>query len=356
MKTKLLLIFFISLLTLSLASCDEKTQSKDTEPKAVNVKVQNPTTTLPQRLSHKGKIQSSKSVDIQSRGSSYVERIFVDVGDVVNKNQLLVKLNSVDITSKRTQLLAQFEEVEASLENAERDYERYQNLREKNSVSEKELESIRLKYRSAQSQKAAVESQLRGIESELKYFDIKSPFDGVVTAKHIQEGDLANPQMPILQMEANKAFEFHFSVSEREILALRKGQLAKVEISNDHQKVDAQISEISSSSLSSGGQYIIKAKLLNNDNIELFSGQQGEIQLVTDKLDQGIFVPESALIRRGGLQGLYVLSSEQKAMLRWVEVGAHYGEHVEILSGIQTDESIITSSDSKLYNGINVNY
>jgi RND family efflux transporter MFP subunit len=356
MKTKLLPILFISLLTLSLASCGEETQNEKTEPQAVNVKVQNPTTTLPQRLSHKGKIQSSKSIDIQSRGSSYVEQIFVNVGDKVEKNQLLVKLNSEDIASKRTQLLAQLEEVNASLENTERDYERYKNLREKNSVSEKELESIKLKFKSVQSQKAAVESQLKGIESELKYFNIKSPFDGIITSKHLQEGDLANPQMPILQMEVNNAFEFHFSVSEREISALRKGQLSTVEISNDHQKIDAQISEISSSSLNSGGQYIIKAKLLNNDNIDLFSGQQGEIQLVTDKLDQGVFVPESALIRRGGLQGLYVVSAEQKAMLRWVKVGANNGKHIEILSGIQTDESIITSSDSKLYNGINVNY
>ena len=356
MKTKLLPIFFILLFSLSLMSCGEETQSEKSQPEVVNVEVQNPVTSLPQVLTHKGKIRSSKSVNIQSRASSYVDEILVEVGDEVKENQLLVKLNSDDLISKKAQLSAKLEEVKATLENAEKDYERYKNLRKKNSVSEKELESIRLKYNSVKSQKAAVESQLNEVESELKYFNIRAPFEGLITSKSAQEGDLANPQYPILQMEVDNAFEFHFSVSERAIPALRKGQLATVKVSNDGQVIDAQISEISSSSLNSGGQYLVKAKLINENNIELFSGQQAEIQLVTDVLDQGVFIPKPALMRRGSLQGLFVVSPDNKAMLRWVEVGADYGEHIEILSGLSEAEPVVISADSKLYNGINVNY
>lgn len=356
MKNKLSPIVLFAVLILSLAGCGEETQNENPQPEAVEVKVQKPVTSLPQRLNHKGKIQSSKSIGVQSRVASYVDKIFVDIGDAVSKNELLVKLNSDDLQARQAQISAQLEEIEATLENAEKDYERYKNLREKNSVSEKELESIRLKYKSVKSQKAAVESQLKEIKSELKYFNIRAPFEGLITSKSAQEGDLANPQYPILQMEVDNAFEFHFSVSERAIPALRKGQLATVKVSNDGQVIDAQISEISSSSLNSGGQYLVKAKLINENNIELFSGQQAEIQLVTDVLDQGVFIPKPALMRRGSLQGLFVVSPDNKAMLRWVEVGADYGEHIEILSGLSEAEPVVISADSKLYNGINVNY
>ncbi|MBZ9627903.1 efflux RND transporter periplasmic adaptor subunit [Psychroflexus sp. CAK57W] len=356
MKNKLSPIVLFAVLILSLAGCGEETQNENPQPEAVEVKVQKPVTSLPQRLNHKGKIQSSKSIGVQSRVASYVDKIFVDIGDAVSKNELLVKLNSDDLQARQAQISAQLEEIEATLENAEKDYERYKNLREKNSVSEKELESIRLKYKSVKSQKAAVESQLKEIKSELKYFNIRAPFEGVITSKLAQEGDLANPQTPILQMEVDNAFEFHFSVSERAISALRVGQDATVEISNGSQQIDAQISEFSSSSLNSGGQYVVKAELINKNNVELFSGQQAEIQLVTDVLDQGIFVPKSAVFRRGGLQGLFVVSPANKAMLRWVETGISYGDHTNILSGLSSDESIITSADSKLYNGMPVKY
>jgi RND family efflux transporter MFP subunit len=269
---------------------------------------------------------------------------------------MLVKLNSDDLNSKQAQLTARLEEVEALLKDSERDYKRYQNLREKNSVSEKELESIQLKYNSVKSQKAAIESQIQELESELKYFNIKAPFDGIITSKLAHEGDLANPQSPILQMETEEAFEFQFSVSDRDISKLRKGQLAKVKVIENQEELDAQLSEISSSSQHSGGQFLVKASLLDVGNFNLFSGQQAEIQIVTNELEKGIFVPESALIRRGSLQGIYVLSAENKAMLRWVEVGESYEAYVEILSGLNSNESFITSSDSKLYNGINVNY
>jgi RND family efflux transporter MFP subunit len=355
MKNKLLPIFF-SVFLLSILSCGEKTENKKPEQISVDVKIEYPTTSLPQLLSYKGKIQSSKSIDIQSRGSSYVDKILVDVGDAVHENQLLVKLNSDDLMSKQNQLTAKLDEVSATLENTEKDYKRYKSLREKNSVSEKELESISLKYNSVKSQKAGVESQLKEIQSELKYFNIKAPFEGVITSKMVQEGDLANPRFSILQMEVENAFEFHFSVSERAISSLRKGQLATVVVSTDGQKIDAQISELSLSSSETGGQYVVKAKLLTENDVQLFSGQQGEIQLITDSLDQGIFVPKSALIDRGGLQGLYVVSPENKAMLRWVETGVNYDEYIEILSGLSSDESVVTSADSKLYNGITVKY
>lgn len=357
MRTKFPPIVLIVLLSLALGSCGEKeTKSENTEAQAVNVEIENPLSSLPKRLTHKGKIRASKSIHIQSRASSYINAILVEVGDEVKENQLLVKLNSDDLKSKQAQISAQLNKVKASLENAEKDNERYKNLREKNSVSDKELESVRLKYNSVKSQKAAVESQLKEVASELKYFNIKAPFDGVITSKLAQQGDLANPQSPILQMEVDNAFEFHFSVSERSISALKKGQLAKVIISNNKQKLDAQISEISSSSLNSGGQYMVKATLFDENTVELFSGQQAEIQLVTEVMDQGVFIPKTALMRRGSLQGLFVVSTENKAMLRWVEVGAEHDDYIEILSGLSAAESVVISADSKLYNGINVNY
>ena len=339
-----------------MSSCGEETKTEKSSTPPVNVKVEKPKGNLPQHLNYKGKVQSSQSVNIQSRGSSYIEDILVDVGEEVSENQMLVKLNSDDLNSKQAQLTARLEEVEALLKDSERDFKRYQNLREKNSVSEKELESVQLKYNSVKSQKAAIESQIQELESELKYFNIKAPFDGIITSKLAHEGDLANPQSPILQMETEEAFEFQFSVSERDISKLRKGQLAKVKVIENQEELDAQLSEISSSSQHSGGQFLVKASLLDVGNFNLFSGQQAEIEIVTNELEKGIFVPESALIRRGSLQGIYVLSAENKAMLRWVEVGESYEAYVEILSGLNSDERFITSSDSKLYNGINVNY
>ncbi|MCH8533451.1 MAG: efflux RND transporter periplasmic adaptor subunit [Flavobacteriaceae bacterium] len=354
---KIIYTFGILLFASSLLiSCGKKKEETASTEAGIAVEVAKPATELPKSLHFKGKISSAKSTSIRTRGSSFVEEVYVKTGDQVKQGQLLIRLNNADLQAKKAQVEAQLQQVNAQLSNTQRDVQRYRNLREKQSISEKELENMELQLASAQAQQQATLQHLQEVNSELKYFQIKAPFDGVITAKNVQKGDLANPQQAMLQLEGSGVFEMQVSVSERDIQNFQQGDTAVVQLANASEELKAVVSEVSSSSTTTGGQYRVKANILSAEHQALFSGMNASLKLTTDQASKGIFVPQSAIIRRGELKGLYVVSQQETALLRWVRVGESNGEQVEILSGLNADEHIITSATSKLYNGIKVSF
>jgi hypothetical protein len=67
-----------------------------------------------------------------------------------------------------------------------------------------------------------------------------------------------------------------------------------------------------------------------------------------------ITVPESALVRQGQLIGIYTVSAQKRAVLRWIRIGKTFENQVEVLSGLTSDEPYIVSAQGRLYNGVPV--
>lgn len=344
-----ILIFASSL----FISCGKKNEETTPTEVGIAVEVTNPTTKLAKTLQFKGKIKASNSTSIRTRVSSFVEEVYVKTGDEVKQGELLIKLNNADLQAKKAQVEAQIQQIDAQLNQTQRDVERYRNLFAKQSISEKELENIELQLTSVQAQKSAALQQMQEVNSELKYVEIKAAFDGVITSKNVQKGDLANPQQAMLQLEGKTGYEIEVSVSERDIANFQQNDSAFVHVDQLETALQAIVTEVSSSSASTGGQYKVKAKILA-DNQTLFAGMNASMQINTNTNSQGIFIPQSAIIRRGELKGLYVVSQQNTALLRWVRVGTQIGDQVEIISGLNAEEKVITTSNSKLYNGIKV--
>ena len=67
-----------------------------------------------------------------------------------------------------------------------------------------------------------------------------------------------------------------------------------------------------------------------------------------------VFVPTTAIIENGGLKGVYTVSKQNTALLRWLRLGKTYGDKVEVLSGLNSEEPYIVSAEGKLFNGVKV--
>jgi multidrug efflux pump subunit AcrA (membrane-fusion protein) len=67
-----------------------------------------------------------------------------------------------------------------------------------------------------------------------------------------------------------------------------------------------------------------------------------------------VLIPSEAIINRGQLTGVYTVSQSNTALLRWLRLGRTYGDQVEVLSGLNADESYIFSAEGKLYNGVKI--
>jgi RND family efflux transporter MFP subunit len=345
----------IIIITLTFSSCGEKTQEQKNETAAVNVTIQTTTATDGKGfLSASGTIETEQHADISTRMMGYVTKIHVKVGDRVSKGQLLVSINNSDILAKEAQVKAGIIQAKAGLQNAEKDYNRFKTLFSQNSATQKELDDMTTRYEVAKAQLEATKQMQNEVNSHLSYSNIRAPFSGSITGKYVNEGDMANPGMPLVSVEAPGKFLATAMIPENQIANIKKGTIVNVLIKSTNEELSGKVSEISNSARLTGGQYIVKINL-DKTEVKLYSGMFVTTTFpVENTSNTTLAIPKTALVKRGELIGVYTVSESNTALLRWVRLGNSIGDQVEILTGLSQGESYIVSADSKLYNGVKI--
>ena len=331
--------------------------STDDNMAPVAVKVSNFQTDNPNPfVSASGKIKATNSANLSTRMMGYVNKIYIKVGDEVRKGQLLISINNAGLVAKRAQINANITKAAAAYNIAEKDYNRFKKLYSENSTSQKEMDDITAHYEMAKAVLEAANQMKNEIDAQFAYVDIRSPFNGIVTNKFIEVGDMANPGVPLIAVESPNSFEVTAMVPESNISQIKSGAKVDVHVKSMHRMIQGQVTEISTSAKNTGGQYLVKIGLDKTDD-RILSGMFVTVQFPVDKNENttsNVMVPSSAIIKNGGLKGVYTVSEQNTALLRWLRLGKTYGDRVEVLSGLNTEEKYIISADAKLFNGAKV--
>jgi len=307
-----------------------------------------------------GQIEAAHSTNVATRIMGYITKIYVKAGDRVNAGQLLFTVNSNDIQAKQSQVDAMLKQSEAAFHVAQKDFDRYTALYKQNSASVKELEQITMQYQTAKAGVEAAKGMQHEVKSQLTYANVVAPFSGVVTQKLADEGSLANPGMPILTIEQGGSLQVTAMVPETEIASLKVGDAANVNVDAANKQFQSKLIQINPSSQFTGGQYIIKLSIPSSDANKLMAGMYAQIKIqtktVTVKSDTSntVMIPTSVLVYRDQLVGVYTISAQNTAMLRWLRIGKTEGDKVEVLSGLAKNEAYIIKAEGNLYNGVKV--
>ena len=358
MKNYIYLSSFIALLitTISCGGDSKKETLDNTPPISVTVNAIQDTTNNP-FLNVSGKIQSVQSADLSTRMMGFVNKVHVKVGDKVKKGQLLVSINNTDLQAQLAQVNASITEANAAYNNAKKDYDRFQNLFAENSASQKEVDDITAHYEMAKARLEAAKQMKNEINAQFTYSNITAPFNGVITGKSVEEGNMANPGIPLISMEAPGNFEVIAMVPETEISKIKNDSKVDVTAKSISKTIPGNVVEISTSARNTGGQYLVKIAL-DKTEAPILSGMFVNVQFPLEKkanaISSTLYVPESALVKQGQLTGVYTIGNGNVALLRWLRIGKTFGDQVEVLSGLSKDEQYIISAEGKLYNGAKV--
>jgi len=352
---KLITLVTTSLLVLSCGSDHKTSMAESMTPIVVKVNaVQTDQNNL--LITASGTIQASNSANLSTRMMGFVNKIYVTVGDKVNKGQLLLSVNNTELQAKRAQVNAGITEATAAFTNAEKDYTRYKNLFAENSASQKELDDMTAHFEMAKARLEGANQMKNEIDAQFTYANIRAPFNGVVTNKFIETGDMANPGMPLIAVESPKQFEVTAMVAESDISKIRSNSKVDVLVKSMNQSIKGIVTEISSSAKNTGGQYLVKITLDKTD-VNILSGMFATVKFPvekTEKTSSMIMIPKASIVANGSLKGIYTVSEQQTAILRWLRLGKTYGENIEVLSGLNAEEHYIVHAEGKLFNGAKV--
>ncbi|RUT79895.1 efflux RND transporter periplasmic adaptor subunit [Ancylomarina longa] len=349
----LMIVSFIGLQSCGKDTATNKSQATKLNVKLGTVKIEN----QPEILSFSGKLEAATHSNLSTRLMGQIAKYYVEIGQKVNKDQLLLQIHDKDILAKKAQIKANLLEAEAAFKSAEKDFHRYTTLFEQKSASQKELDDITTHYNMAKARVAAVKQMVLGVDEMLRYASIRAPYSGTITRKYMNEGDLASPGMPLLAIEQAKQFKVIARIPETDIAKIKKNDLVKVQIrAIGNKDLDGVVTEVNPSALYTGNQFEAKV-MLNADAIQkenLYSGMYAKILLEKGGSPR-ILLPKKALFQKGQLTGVYTVSQMNTAILRWVRTGKTMGDKVEILSGLNDGEKYILSYEGKIWDGVQLN-
>ncbi len=305
-----------------------------------------------------GQVESIRSANISTRVMGYITQINVKAGDKVSAGQLLFSVSSTDILAKKAQAEAMIAQADAGMRSAQKDLDRFTALYKQQSASAKELDAITLQYQTAKANADAAKAMRNEVLAQLAYTSVVAPFSGTITQKMAEAGSMATPGMPVLTIEQAGGLQVSASVPENQITSVKLGDEAIMSVESANKNIPGKVTQINPSSQFTGGQYIIKLSVPSSDSKQLYAGMYAHIKIpvknnpVANTPDSdAVLIPLKAIINRDQLTGLYTLSSQNTALLRWVRLGSTMGDKVEVLSGLAKNESFIVSADGKLYNG-----
>lgn len=343
-----------------ITSCSHETETTMVELPSIAVKVQKASGgESTQYITASGQVEATKSANLSTRMMGYVQDVPVKTGQTVQKGDLLIAVSNTDLLAKRGQVEAAVLQAEAAFINAERDYERFQALYAKNSASQKELDDMTTRYEMAKAGLEGAREMENEVNAQFSYVNIRAPFSGVVTNTFVKAGDMANPGMPLVSIEAPGKMQVAAMVSEANIKNVREGMKADITLKSIGKTVEGVVSEVSLSAKNTGGQYIVKIDMEAPDS-GVLAGMYANVQIhakpAANQENMSVWIPEEALVHQGQLTGVYTIGNENAAILRWLQIGQSAGDEVEVLSGLKSDEVYILSADGRLFNGANVTF
>jgi RND family efflux transporter MFP subunit len=278
-----------------------------------------------------------------------VQEVMVRAGDWVREGQLLATLESRDLEAAVAQARASVTMAEANFENAQAQHRRMVDLHEQNSVTDKNLEDAVAGFRVARANLELAQANLSAAEVMLSYAEVRTPVSGWVISKMIEAGDMSAPGHPMFVIEDLSRIKVTVTVPEAEVTSLEVGNQADVYIEVLGDKLAAEIDRIMPSGDRATRTFAVQL-LLDNPGGEIKSGMFARADF-TFGSRQALVVPEDSIVRRGQLEGVLVVGSDDVAHLRWVKLGRQFDTGVEVLSGLDAGDRLILASATPVSDG-----
>jgi RND family efflux transporter MFP subunit len=336
---------------LAVSGCGKKTETATADGKDVRgVTGRASLTEIPRLVTATGSLEAARTVMVSTRMMGWVRKIHVREGQSVRQGDLLVSIDDSDLRAKKAQAEAGIVEAKAVLANAEKMAERFEKLYADKSVSKQQLDDVLTGRDRAAAGLKMAEAGLAEVKVHLSYLSITASSDGLVARKMIEEGDMANPGMPLISLESTGAMKVVAHLGEKDVASVKVGDPVTVDVTSLEEAVfEVLLDKVVPAANPGSRTYDIEA-LLEDPDPRLRSGMFARVSVPVGTR-QAVLVPTEAIIRRGQLTGVWVVREDGTAHLRWVRLGRPVAGAVEILSGLTGEETVVLSTERPLAEG-----
>jgi RND family efflux transporter MFP subunit len=282
-----------------------------------------------------GTVRAKLRSVIEAKVSGKIEKLLVAPGQKVRQGELLARIEAREVQARLDQALAVRQQAESDLKRAAL-------LLDQKILAQSEYDSAQSKFRVA-------DATVTERRNHVGYTQVTAPFDGVITRKLSDRGDLAVPGKALLEMEDSTTLRLEADVPEAVMGKLNLGDKLPVRMAALQAELDGVISEISPAADPNSRTFLVKLDLPATTGLR--AGQFGRVAMPIGETS-AVRVPASAVIQRGQMELVFIVNdSDSKARLRIVKAGKRLGSEVELVSGVSAGERIVVERVFELKDG-----
>ncbi len=292
-----------------------------------------------------GVVEAVRQTAVSAQVAGAIVALYVKAGDAVKAGQVLLRIDARAANEGASASAAQVQAARAGMNVAAKEYERQQQLFQKQYISQAALDRAQAQLEATQAQVRALQAQSGVANTQSGFFVVTAPYAGIVSEVPVALGDMALPGRPLFTLYDPAALRLGAALPQSALLGLGANPELSFEIpglgaaSGLSKPVSVQLLPTVDAST-----HTVQLRLgLPAAMKGLAPGMFARVWLPSAAATGAapkLYVPASALLRRAEMTGVYVLDGKGQALLRQVRLGQVQGSDVEILSGVQAGEQV----------------
>jgi RND family efflux transporter MFP subunit len=292
--------------------------------------------TIPREYRLDGIVEAINRTTVSAQTQGQVQEILYDVNDFVEKDAVVVRLKDTEHRARVTQAAAELKSATANLDQVRDEFERVKGLFEKDLVSDSAMDQATADLKNAQARLESATAGLEQAQEQLEYTQIRAPYSGIVTHRHVEVGEIASPGQPVMSGISLEELRVIVDVPQSVIPAVRRGHAARIYLPEGS---TVEVEKITVFPFADLGSNTFKVRLDLPGNLkQLFPGMFVKTGFVTGE-KQELVIPKDAVVYRSEVTGAYVVS-EDRVHFRQIRLGRDLGDVLVVLAGLTEGEQV----------------
>ena len=304
-----------------------------------------------------GNMQPFISSPIYARTDGYLKKWYFDIGAHVKAGELLAVIQTPEVDEQLAQARSTLNTAQANLELAQITRDRYQSLLKKHAVAQQDVDNAVGTYTANKAIVDADMANVRHYEALVSFEKVYAPFDGVITARNTDIGDLINsgsntaPRTDLFDIAQTRTFRVYVNVPEEYSQGIKPGQtVAEVALAEFPGKRFPGKLVRTSEAINATTRTLLVEVDLENPGGNLLSGSYAEVHLEIPAQTSTYLLPVSALIFRSDKLQVGVVRNGKVAVTD-VTPGHDFGDQIEIVAGLKADDQVVLNPPDSLLSG-----
>jgi RND family efflux transporter MFP subunit len=311
-----------------------------------------------------GALKPVAQVDVVSKMTGRIDQLQAEIGDWVQKGTLIAKVDEDEVRQQVNRAAAALEVAKASLSQKQTDKEilkkeldRTIELHENQLIPRRDLDTADARYRGAIAQEKLAEAQIDQAQAELRELRVRldntrilAPISGLVGRRHLDNGALVNPSMPVVSLVDLSTMVMEINAPEKDLVKIRTGLEAAIVLdAYPEQKFKGRVIRLSPilDPATRTGSVEIEVP---NPKMMLKAEMFARVELDLGTRHNTLLVPREALVSHDQQRGVFKLQDDT-ARFQPVDAGITQGGEVEVISGLKEGEAVITLGVNLVKNG-----